>query len=225
MRLRFFSILVHLMSLVTLASCAGYHFNTNNNPLLSYDIKSVAVPMFVNRSSIPELAAPMTREITFALNDYPGIKVYSGDSEEADAVLIGIIDSSDHYNDVIKTKNQLFTDNTVKTSVGKRTPFYYPSESSYTFSVQFILIKRPTKQEIELLTTDLGQFMKANPKVVLMDRLDLSGSFTRVIGESITPYSPGKTNFVKNKGIFEKSIQDTAVSAAKSFKQVVLNAF
>lgn len=211
--------------MATLASCAGYHFNSNNNPLLSYDIKSIAVPMFINRSTIPELAAPMTREITFALNDYSGIKVFSGDYDNADAILIGIIDSSDHYNEVVKTNNQLFTDNTVKTSVGSRAPFYYPVETSYEFSLKIILIKQPSKEELELLTTDLGQFMKANPKVVLMDTLPLSGSFTRVVGENIDSTSPGKTNFVKNKGIFEKSINDTAIGAAKTFKQVVLNAF
>ncbi len=222
MKVRFFSILVFM---VTLASCAGYHFNSNTNPLVSYDISSVAVPMFINRSNIPELAAPMTREITFALNDYSGIKVYSGDNDKADAVLIGIINSRDHYNEVVQTKNQLFTDSTVKTSVGARAPFYYPVENSYEFTLQVILIKRPSKEEIELLTTDLGQFMKANPKVVLVDTLPLTGSFTKVVGENLDSNSPGKTNFVKNKGIFEKSINDTAISAAKTFKQVVLNAF
>jgi hypothetical protein len=222
MKVRFFSILGLML---TLSSCAGYHFNTNNNPLLSYDIHSVSVPMFINRSSIPELAAPMTREITFALNDYTGIKVFSGDNENADAVLIGIIDSRDHYNEVVKTSSQLFSDTTVKTSVGARSPFYYPVESVYDFSLKIILIKRPSKEELQLLTSDLGQFMKANPKVVLMDTLALSGKFSRVVGESTGPDSPGKTNFVKNRGLFEKSIQDTAVNAGKSFKQVVLNAF
>ena len=220
--MRFFSILVLL---TTLASCAGYHFNTNNNPLISYDIRSISVPMFINRSAIPELAAPMTREITFALNDYPGIRVFSGNEKSADAVLIGIIESLDHYNEVVKTNNQLFTDNTVKDSIGLRAPFYYPVESSYEFSLQIILIKNPTQEELDLLTTDLGQFMKANPKVVLMDRLSLSGSFTRVVGETTGDASPGKTNFVKNKGIFEKSVNETAISAARTFKQVVLNAF
>lgn len=181
--------------------------------------------MFINRSAIPELAAPMTREITFALNDYPGIRVFSGNEKSADAVLIGIIESLDHYNEVVKTNNQLFTDNTVKDSIGLRAPFYYPVESSYEFSLQIILIKNPTQEELDLLTTDLGQFMKANPKVVLMDRLSLSGSFTRVVGETTGDASPGKTNFVKNKGIFEKSVNETAISAARTFKQVVLNAF
>lgn len=222
MKVRFFSILLFTL---TLASCAGYHFNTTNNPLIGYDIRSVAVPMFVNRSVIPELAAPLTREITYALNDYSGIRVYSGDSDKADAVLIGVIESRDHYNDVVRTTQTLFTDNTVKSSIGDRSPFYYPVQSSYEFSLRLILIKRPSKEELELLTTDIGQYMKVNPKVVLMDTINVTGSFSRVVGETTTPNAVGSTNFVKNRGIFEKSIQETAMNAAKTFKQVVLNAF
>ena len=222
MKVRFFSILLFTL---TLASCAGYHFNTTNNPLIGYDIRSVAVPMFVNRSVIPELAAPLTREITYALNDYSGIRVYSGDSDKADAVLIGVIESRDHYNDVVKTTQTLFTDNTLKSSIGDRSPFYYPVQSSYEFSLRIILIKRPSKEELELLTSDIGQYMKVNPKVVLMDTINVTGSFSRVVGETTTPNAVGKTNFVKNRGIFEKSIQETAMNAAKTFKQVVLNAF
>ncbi|AUN99331.1 hypothetical protein DOM21_04310 [Bacteriovorax stolpii] len=222
MKVRFFSILAMLLALT---SCAGYHFNTNNNPLIGYDIRSVAVPMFVNRSVIPELAAPMTKEIIFTLNDYSGLRVFSGENEAADAVLIGIIESRDHYNDAVKTTQTLFTDDTIKSSVGDRSPFYYPVQTTYRFSLKVYLIKRPSKEEIQLLTTDMGQFMKANPKVVLMDTIDLSGSFSRAVGETTTANAVGKTNFVKNKGVFEKSLQDTAISAAKTFRQVVLNAF
>lgn len=222
MKVRFFSILLCMM---TLASCAGYHFNTNNNPLIGYDIRSVAVPMFINRSVIPELAAPMTKEIIFALNDYSGIRVFSGDNKNADAVLIGIIDSKNYYNEAVKTTQTLFTDNTIKDSIGDRSPFYFPVQTSYEFTLRVILIKRPSKEELELLTTDLGEYMKVNPKVVLMDTINITGSFSRVVGETTTVNAVGKTNFVKNKGIFEKSLQETSMNAAKTFKQVVLNAF
>ncbi len=221
MKVRFFL----LFPLVFLASCAGYHFNTNSNPLIGYDIKSIAVPMFINRSALPELAAPMTKEIMLVLNDYSGLKVLSGDNESADAVLIGIIESNDHLHEVVKTSQTLFTDNTIKTSVGNRSPFYYPVQTTYHLSFRMILIKRPSKEEMELLTSDLGQYMKVNPKVVLMDQFSLSSTFSRVVGETVSLQSPGSVNFVKNKGIMEKSIQETSVRAAQNFKQVVLNAF
>ena len=213
--------------MLTLSSCAGYHFNTNNNPLIGYDIHSVAVPMFINRSVLPDLTGPMTREITLALSDYSGLKVLSGNNEKADAVLIGIIDSSDHYNEVVRTTQNLFTgtDKKIKPSIGNRSDFYYPVETSYTLSLKVILIIRPSAEELMLAQSDLNKFIDVNPKVVLMDTLNLSGSFSRVASEAVNSSSAGKTNFVKNKGIFEKSLHETALKAAESFKQVVLNAF
>jgi hypothetical protein len=222
MKIRFFYLLVLV---ICLTSCAGYHISTNNNPLRGYGIETVSVPMFINRASLPELAAPMTREITFALNDYTGIKVLSGDDESADAILIGIIESRDHYNEVVRANNQLFSTGTIQESIGNRSPFYFPIDSAYQFSLRIILIKRPTIEELKLITSELGQFMKVSPKVVLMDTIALSGSFTKVVGKNILDSDPGKTNFVKNRGYFEKNIQETAVNAAKTFKQVILNAF
>lgn len=211
----------------TLASCAGYHFNTNNNPLIGYDIHSVAVPMFINRSVLPDLAAPMTREITLTLSDYSGLKVLSGNKENTDAVLIGVIESKDYYNEVVTTTQTLFTgtEKIIKPSIGARTDFYYPVQTTYALSLKVILIKNPSPEEIALASSNLGELLKANPKVVLVDTINLSGTFSRVVGETSGAGSIGKTNFVKNKGIFEKSLQETALNAADLFKQVVLNAF
>lgn len=192
---------------------------------MSYEIKTIAVPMFVNRSVIPELAAPMTKEITTALISYTGINVLNGDDLRADALLIGIIESSDHQNEVIQTTSSLFTDDTLKSSVGERSPFYYPVQTTYNFTLRIILIKKPSPGELQLLTGDLGKYLKENSKIILTETLPLTGTFSRVVGGNSSTNSSGVTNFVKNKGLFEKSIQDTAVNAAKTFEQVVLNAF
>lgn len=228
MKVRFFNSIICLLaaSLTTmvLSGCAGYHFNTSNNPLIGYDIKTISVPMFINRSVLPQLASPMTREITLALNDYSGLKVVS-DGGDADAVLIGIIESKDHFNDVVRTSQTLFTDKDVSKSIGSRTSFYYPIQSVYDFHLRLILIKRPSKEEMELLTSELGPLVKAHPKVVLQDTINLTGSFDRVASPNITTNDAGEVNFVKNKGILEKSLQDTCYQAAQTFKQVVLNAF
>lgn len=217
--------LIYLIFLLFIAGCAGYHFNTNNNPLIGYDIKTISVPMFVNRSNLPNLAGPMTKEIILALSDYSGLKVFSGNNDSADAVLIGIIESSDHYNDTVTTTQTLFTDQNLKSSVGNRSAFYYPVQTSYNFSLRVILIKRPSKAEIDLFTSDEVPMAKIHPKVVLTDTIPLSGSFSRVAAETFSSSAPGELNFVKNKGIFEKSLQDTCYQAAQTFKQVVLNAF
>lgn len=209
-----------------LTGCSGYHFNTNNNPLIGYDIKTISVPMFINRSVLPDIAAPMTKEIILALNDYSGIKILSGDNENADAVLIGVIDSADHYSEVVKTGQQTLTTGDIETSIGKRSKFYYPLQTIYSFNLRLILIKRPTKEEIDLFSGDMGRLIKVHPKVVLQDSIALAGSFSRVANATIlNTTAPGEVNFVKNKGIFEKSLQDLCYQAGQTFKQVVLNAF
>ena len=225
MKIRFFYKIIFTIFALLLNGCAGYHFNNSNNPLIGYDIKTIAVPMFVNRSVLPQLAGPLTKEITLALNEYSGLKVVGGDSETADAVLIGVIESLDHYNESVKNTQNLFTEGDVQTSIGSRTPFYYPVQTTYAFTFRFILIKRPTKSELDLLTSDLGKNVKIHPKIVLADSIPLTGTFSRVVGATSTTGSPGEVNFVKNKGIFEKSLKDTCYQAAQNFKQVVLNAF
>lgn len=225
MKVRFFYHFLMTLVTILLTACSGYHFNTVNNPLIGYDIKSIAVPMFVNRSVIPELAAPMTKEITQVLNEYSGLKVISGDSESADAVLIGIIESKNYYKDAVTTTQTAFTSGELQNSIGRRTPFYYPSQTTYNFSLRFVIIKRPSKEEIELLTSDLGAMIKTYPKVVLQDSIGISGALSRVVNPTSTANTPGEVNFVKNKGAFLKSLQDTCYQAAQTFKQVVLNAF
>lgn len=206
-------------------SCAGYHFNTNNNPLIGYDIKSISVPMFINRTNIPALNTYMTKEIVFVLNEFSGLKITSGENENADAVLLGILESEDQYNKTFKDSETLFTDRDIKESIGNRPPFYYGSKTTYKFQVRYVLIKRPSNSEIELLTSELGKNIKVHPKIVLDETLDVSGNFSRAISPNVNASDGGQVNFVKNKGLLIKSLQDISISAAKDFKQVVLNAF
>ena len=222
MKVKFF--LIVAVSII-LTSCAGYHFNTNSNPLISYDIKTLSVPMFINRTVLPDLAAPLTKEIIFVLNDYPGLKVVSGHDQSADAFLVGVIESGDHINDVVQSSQYLFTNTTLKESIGNRTDFYYPIQTSYNLVLRIYLIKNPTSEDLQLLTGELRNLAKFNSKVILSDTIALTGTFSRFVGQTNALNSAGKNNFVKNKGFFEKSIRETAVNAAKSFRQVVLNAF
>jgi hypothetical protein len=217
--------LINLLILLFFSGCAGYHFSTNNNPLISYDIKSIAVPMFINRSVFSQAGANMTKEVISVLNDYPGLRVYSGNNDDADAVLIGIVESAEHTKDALVTTQTLFTDETLKNSVGARPGFYYPIQSKFDFKVRFILIKRPSKDELELFSGDLGKMIKVHPKIVLQDKIDVTGSFSRAAASSSDAGRPSDVNFTKNLGIFEKSLQDACYQAAQNFKQVVLNAF
>lgn len=210
-----------------ISSCAGYRFNTQSNPLISYNIRSLSVPMFVNRSVFPNLHTYVTKEIIFALNDYSGLSIESGDDASSDAVLIGLVESRNNLHSVIKNTNELFTDDDkdIKKTIRNRTPFYYPIANKYDYQIKIFLIKRPTEKEREMLLSTPDEVLRAHPKIVLVDTFEVAGSFSRVIGENTSINSSGKVNFVKNKGILDKSLQDSAATAAKTFKQVVLNAF
>ncbi len=225
MRKRVFISVLVCLSFIT--GCANYHFNTNNNPLLGYDINSLAVPMFVNRTNISGISPIMTKEIVLTLNEFTGLKTYGGDYSGADAVLLGIIESDDIISQTFKTKSSLLSsdDPNIKQSVGNRAPFYYPAETSYNFRLRLILIKRPTASEISVLTSELGPAVKLHPKIVLQDVIEVNGSFSRAVSDTLTGTSGGVVNFVKNKGLLHKSLEDACIQTAKTFKQVVLNAF
>jgi hypothetical protein len=221
MKARFF----YFILLLLMSGCAGYHFDNNNNPLIGYDIRSVSVPMFVNRSVLPQMAGIMTKEIVLALKDFSGLRIINGDIDESDAILVGIIESNDHYSEVVQTTASVFTSGDILKSIGNRAPFYYPSTTAYSLRLRLILIKRPSKEELSFLTQNTLELSKFHPKVVLEEELPIVGNFSRVVSDSITPTSAGEANFVKNKGIFDKSLQDSCLQTAKNFKQVVLNAF
>jgi hypothetical protein len=220
---------IYLFSLCFLFGCTGYHFNNATNPLIGYDIRSVSVPMFVNQSVMPQMAGLMTKEIVLSLKDFSGLKVINGDQSDSDAVLLGIVESGNHYSEVIQTTSTAYTNTdtnkNIKKSIGNRQDFYYPATTAYTMQLRVILIKRPTKDEIDFLQKNTLGLAKYHPKVVLTEILPITGSFTRVVYDNLTPNSGGEVNFVKNKGILEKSLQDSCLQTAKNFKQVVLNAF
>ena len=223
MKVRFF--FVFIMGMFLLSGCSGYRFNINNNPLIGYDIRTVAVPMFINRSVLPQIAASLTREIVLTLSEYPGLKVLTGDNDQADALLIGIIESKDHYTEVVTASQRIFTEGAIKTSIGERNPFYYPSQTNYNCSLRLMLIKRPTKDELSLFTGEIGVINLSHPKIVMENTIDISGNFSRITNETFSDNSAGEVNFVKNKGLFEKNIMETSYQAAQTFRQVILNAF
>lgn len=218
--MKFYFFLLFLL----MTGCAGYRVNDESNPFISYGVHSVAVPMFVNRSNIENVSGPVTKEIIRLLNQYSKLKVVAGDSDQTDAVLIGVVDSDRNLRDSTKSDERLFTTDKLAESIGARPGFYVPAKTSYTFKMSFYLIKRPTEQERKLFLEN-GQFAKFSPKVVLSETIDLTNSYKRVVNPTNDTAGGGDANFVKNKGLMEKSIQEFAILAAQNFKDVVLNAF
>lgn len=208
-----------------LSSCSGYQFVENDNPLAIHGIRSISVPMFVNKTPVPNVAAMVTKEINFLLSSYPGLKVTSGEDLTSDAILVGILESTQQLSDLVETTERQFTTSELKNSLGTRKEFYVPTGSTLNLNVRFILIKNPKRQDIELAKSELGPLMMNHPKMLMNQSLTFQASFTRVVAGTETIDSPGLVNMTKNKAILERALQDGSKSLAQQFKDVVLNAF
>ena len=222
---RMLQTLLSILILTLFTACGGYQFVENDNPLAIHGIRSVSVPMFVNKSPLPNVGAIVSKEITLLLSGYPGLKVNSGEDLSSDAILIGIIEGEQRLSEVLNTTERKFTSGDLKTSLGNRQEFYVPIGTNVTVKVRFVMIKNPRREEVELVKSELGTIMNANPKVVMSQTLDLTANFTRVVGATTTVDSPGIVNLTKNKAIMERALEDGSKSLAQQFKDVVLNAF
>lgn len=208
-----------------LSSCSGYQFVENDNPLAIHGIRSISVPMFINKTPVPNVGAMVTKEINFLLSSYPGLKVTSGEDLSNDAILVGFVESTQQLAELIQTTERQFTTSDLKASLGNRKEFYVPTGSSLNLTVRFILIKNPRRQDVELAKSEINNLMMNHPKMLMNQSLAFQASFTRVVAGTETIDSPGLVNMTKNKAIMDRALQDGSKSLAQQFKDVVLNAF
>jgi len=215
-----------ILVLLLLSSCAGYNFKRSSNPLARYGIDSVSIPIFINQSIYPRGGVVFTREIRRVFNQFHDLEIHAGESETSDAVLVGIVESSQHSADAIRTTGtKLVSDGELKQSIGDRKQFYVPNENTYRLSLRIILIKRPTARERKLVISSLAPYLHQHPRVVLNEQLNLTGNFSRTVTTAETSDDGGTVNFTKNNKFFERSLEVLAKNAASEFKGVVLNVF
>lgn len=181
--------------------------------------------MFVNQTILPGASGPMTREVIRMLSQYPGIKVYAGENRKADAVLVGTLTSATRQSVFFKTTSKKFTTGDLKESIGGRKEFYVPSGTSYSMSLNLVLIKDPSIQDRKLIESDLKKYLNRHPKVIFTESIGLSTSFTRTVDSNLSPDDGGVVNYTKNIGLLSKSLDDLSKSAAGTFKEMILNAF
>lgn len=210
--------------MIFLSSCAGYNIKYESNPFLEYNISSVTVPMFLNRTVLPGISGSVTTQIKRVLHQDTSLKIYSGNDKRADAVLVGILDSADNRSEVIISNGSVFTDGSLEKSIGSRNQFYISNANRYGLTLKLVLIKKPTKQDMILLQSSLGEFL-SGPKVVFHKTFSLTGSFSRVVKSTEDSDSAGIVNFTTNKEVFRKSIDQMARSAAGRFQEEILYAF
>ena len=113
-----------------LLSCAGYRLRKRENPLSNDGVRSISIPMFFNQSNIPNASSIFTREFFKIFHEFNQLKVYSGDSPQSDALLIGIITSPKRRRETFQKAPPVFTDPNLSESLGARPRLFYSGEHS-----------------------------------------------------------------------------------------------
>ncbi len=212
--------ILSLLSLILLYSCAGYQFRYQNNPFATYGVKSVAIPNFLNKSLIPNASTSMTENISSVLSQNTTLKIYSGNSNKADATLVGIITSTDRRNSFYQT-----TGTTLIKDLPGRRDFYVPNQTTIKLALVIVLIKSPTAVDMKLLNKDFLPFIDQHPKVIFSSTIDLTTNFSRYLDLTQGPDGGAVTNSTQNREILNKAVEALAVSAGSTFRETVLNAF
>ena len=226
MKFQVFTFLV--LSTLILSSCSGYRLRKKNNPFIWYDIRTVSIPMFTNQTTLPFVSSPMTKEIFLLLSEYKGLRVYPGINKSTDAVLLGIVGSTNKLDQTIKT----ISTTTVKaldggeSAIGARQDFFIPKESTLNWKLTLILVKKPLKGELEVLSSSLGKHVSVHPKVIFYESFDLTSTFERTrFNDSDNGLRGHEVNFTQNRGKVNRAVDDVAKVAATKFKELILRAF
>lgn len=204
-----------------LCSCSGYRFSQQENPLAQYGIQSLSVPMFYNYSSLGEVSADFTRETYRMLMNFSALRLHSGYNKNADAVMIAIIKSPDKYADTQTALNPIEAKEKAPDAVGTREKFSIPSATTLNLSVNVIVIKKPTEEELALLKSGIGDKIKLTSRVIFNDTIPLTSTYTReiLVKEGID------VNATQNAGIQRKIVKNLAETAATSIRDMILYAF
>jgi len=214
-----------LCLVLNLVSCAGYRVVNRGNPFEEDSIRSVAIPMFINRSSYAGLSGPFTREISALLSSYPELKISTNSNTSSDALLIGIIDSPKRYAQAFQTTASKLTAGELRESIGERAQFYLPTASTFIVTLRVILIKNPTTADKKLLLSEIGDKLTNHPKVIFQNSFSYTPNFNRESKDTINADSGGIVNYPKTKRYFDQTIDQVAKQSAVDLRELVLNVF
>ncbi|MBF0206154.1 MAG: hypothetical protein HQK53_04630 [Oligoflexia bacterium] len=199
--------------------CSGYRFRTIDNPFGQYGIKSITIPMFQNRSSIPNVSGYFTRELINSLLRYPGLKVYSGEWHKTDAVLLGIITSAPYVRQAMGSGAGR------EIQVGNRKKFYVSGGAGISLTVTLTLIKDPSHKDLEYFLSTFSKYSFKHPSVILSQSIPVSATYSNATAAGTESDGTGVLNFTNNKGQENYVIQNMAKTAADNFREIVLYAF
>lgn len=211
-----------LLLIFLLAGCGGYRFTQQENPLSQYGIQSLSVPMFYNYSNLPDVSADFTRETYALLMGFSGLKLQSGYNPDSDAVLIGIIKSPEKLSLTMKRTGSRVAQRVVPNAMGsQRRNLQVPSATALNLSLQIIVIKKPTEEELALLKSGIGDQVKLTSKVIFNDTIPLTAQYTREILDD----AGTQVVATQNAGVQRKTLESLSRSAAIQVRDMILYAF
>jgi len=181
--------------------------------------------MFINRSVLPSVNGPFTTEFSLLFSEYSGLKVSPGDGKDTDAVLLGIISSPVTRKETVTIISEKFTSGVLQPSMGERRPLYLPFNKQLHLKVRLILIKRPSKEMLEILTSENGELIKSHPKIIFDRMMDVTISYTGSLDINENVDDGGVLNFTKNHSFLSANVKKLAKIAASKFKEEIINAF
>lgn len=213
-----------LLILFLLTNCAGYNLRTKTNPFKSYNINSIAVPMFINKTSLEKISQSYTNSVIEILSQYSNLSVSAGNIESEDAVLIGIINPTRqaHKGSIVGSHTLMTQEQ--KDSLGNRNAFDVTTTGAFDVTVDLMILKRPSREEIDFFTSELGKKAKSFPNMIFSQsvRINQSYSLENPVGDE---NSAALVRGVQNKGKLRKALLDSSVEFTNSFKEMMSNAF
>jgi hypothetical protein len=181
--------------------------------------------MFVNRSILSSVNGPFTAEYSLLFSEYSGLKISNGDGKDSDAVLLGIISSPQYKRETLTIISEKFTSGVLQPSMGERNPLYLPFNKQVNLMVRLILIKKPSKELLEILASENGELIKSHPKIIFDRTMDVKLSFTGSLDINENVDDGGVLNFTKNHSFINATIKRMAKISANRFKEEMINAF
>lgn len=180
------------------------------------------MPTFLNQSSLSGPSVSFTSEVIKMLNTFNNLEVQSGFSVSCDGVLIGKIKSSSTLANTITNQEIRVAKNIADESIGgARGDFYVPAVTKIGLQVQFIVIKRPTEDELKFFLSNYADRIISGQKIVFNEIVPIDERFNREIFDG----EASVVNATQNRGAMKKSIQQLAQNAAFTFRDMILYAF
>ncbi|EQC51454.1 hypothetical protein [Bacteriovorax sp. DB6_IX] len=211
-----------IISLGLFISCAGYKVRHNTNPFASQGVNSVAIPMFINKTSLPVVTAAYTKAIHEVLSNYPDLRVNSGELENEDAVVLGVVKRV-HDKEISFTGSTLMN-NSQLSEIGDRNAFYLPTTGTYDLRVELYILKRPTKEEIDFFVNYFKFSKSAFPRTIFSKTFGVSGSYN-ISNEIGDIDSAAPVRGTQTRGNMVKALSDSSVALANEFREVLSNAY